>query len=125
MSEFNGEVNAELADYAGYDTSEKIYVNFEGSGTPDNFCDILMVYMVKYGVDDTATDMTDKAKQKLKAVFDDMCSYTITSRTDTETNDESNTTTTMVKEVNVNLKTCYEMISFMSSMRKYRKCLPN
>lgn len=111
VSEFNDEVNAELANYSGYDTSEKIYVNFEGSGTPDNFCDILMVYMVKYGDGDTATDMTDKAKQNLKAVFDDMCSYTITSRTDTETDDEGNTTTTTVKEVNVELKTCYDMIS--------------
>ena len=111
VSEFNADVNAELRNHARYDESEKIYVNFEGSGTPDNFCDILMVYMVKYGDGDTATDMTDKAKQNLKAVFDDMCSYTITSRTDTETDDEGNTTTTTVKEVNVRLKTCYEMIS--------------
>lgn len=111
VSEFNADVNAELADHAGYDTSEKIYVNFEGSGTPDNFCDVLMVYMVKHGDGDTATDMTDKAKQNLKDVFDDMCSYTITSRTDTETDDEGNTTTTTVKEVNVELKSCYDMIS--------------
>ena len=111
VSEFNDDVNAELRGHAGYDTSEKIYVGFEGSGTPDNFCDILMVYMVKYGDGDTATDMTDKAKQNLKAVFDDMCSHTITSRTDTETDDEGNTTTTTVKEVNVELKTCYDMVS--------------
>lgn len=111
VSEFNADVNAELRNHAGYDTSEKIYVNYEGSGTPDNFCDILMVYMVKYGDGDTATDMTDKAKQNLKAVFDDMCSFRITSRTDTETDDEGNTTTTTVKEVNVELKTCYDMIS--------------
>ena len=111
VSEFNDSVNAELTNHAGYDTSEKIYVGFEGSGTPDNFCDILMVYMVKYGDGDTATDMTDKAKQNLKAVFDDMCSYTITSRSDTDTDDEGNTATTTVKEVNVGLKTCYEMIS--------------
>lgn len=111
VSEFNDAVNAELTNHDGYDTSEKIYVNFEGSGTPDNFCDILMVYMIKHGDGDTATDMTDKAKQNLKAVFDDMCSYTITSRTDTDTDDEGNTTTTTVKEVNVELKTCYDMIS--------------
>lgn len=111
VSEFNDAVNAELADHAGYDTSEKIYVGFEGSGTPDNFCDILMVYMVKHGDGDTATDMTDKAKQNLKAVFDDMCSYTITSRTDTDTDEEGNTTTTTVKEVNVELKSCYDMVS--------------
>ena len=111
VAEFNREVSEQLDDHEGYDTSEKIYVNFEGSGTPDNFCDILMVYMVKHGDGDTATDMTDKAKQNLKAVFDDMCSYTITSRTDTETDDEGNTTTTTVKEVNVELKSCYDMIS--------------
>ena len=111
VSEFNDEVNAELNNHAGYDTSEKIYVNYEGSGTPDNFCDILMVYMVKHGDGDTATDMTDKAKQNLKIIFDDMCSFRITSRTDTETDEEGNTTTTTVKEVGVELKTCYDMVS--------------
>ena len=30
---------------------------------------------------------------------------------DTETDDEGNTTTTTVKEVNVELKTCYDMVS--------------
>ena len=45
VSEFNGEVDEELRDCAGYDTSEKIYVNYEGAGEPDNFCDILMVYI--------------------------------------------------------------------------------
>ena len=123
VSEFNDAVNAELADYAGYDTSEKIYVNFEGSGTPDNFCDILMVYMVKHGDGDTATDMTDKAKQNLKAVFDDMCSYTITSRTDTETDEEGNTTTTTVKEVNVELKSCYDMVSIYGFNDKEQEVL--
>ncbi len=123
VSEFNDEVNAELADHAGYDTSEKIYVNYEGAGTPDNFCDILMVYMVKHGDGDTATDMTDKAKQNLKAVFDDMCSYTISSRTDTETNDEGNTTTRTVKEVNVELKSCYDMVSVYGFNAKEQEML--
>lgn len=111
VSEFNGEVDEELRDCAGYDTSEKIYVNYEGAGEPDNFCDILMVYMIKHGDGDTATDMTDKAKQNLKAVFDDMCGYTITRRLDVDTDEEGNTTTTEVKEVNVELKSCYDMIS--------------
>ena len=35
-------VIAELNNHAGYDTSEKIYVNYEGADTPDNFCDILV-----------------------------------------------------------------------------------
>lgn len=111
VAEFNREVDDELINHSGYDTSEKIYVDFEGTGEPDNYCDILAVYMVKYGNGDTATDMTDKAKENLKSVFDDMCSYTITSRTDTETDEEGNTTTTTVKEVNVELKTYHDMIS--------------
>lgn len=111
VAEFNGDVNSELTNHSGYDTSEKIYVDFEGAGTPDNYYDILAVYMVKHGNGDTATDMTDKAKDNLKAVFDDMCSYSISSRTDTETDDEGNTTTTTVKEVNVELKTYRDMIS--------------
>ena len=111
VAEFNREVNDELTNYSGYDTSEKIYVDFEGAGEPDNYCDILAVYMVKYGNGDTATDMTDKAKENLKSVFDDMCSYTITRRTDTSTDEERNTTSTTVKEVNVKLKTYHDMIS--------------
>lgn len=111
VAEFNREVNDELTNHSGYDESEKIYVDFEGAGTPDNYCDILAVYMVKYGNGDTATDMTDKAKENLKAVFDDMCSYSISERTETEEDEEGNTTTTKKKEVNVELKSYDEMIS--------------
>lgn len=111
VAEFNGDIYSELTNHSGYDTSEKIYIDFEGAGTPDNYYDILAVYMVKYGNGDTATDMIDKAKDNLKAVFDDMCSYFISSRTDTDTDDEGNTTTTKVKEVNVELKTYRDMIS--------------
>lgn len=110
VAEFEREVNDELINHSGYDTSEKIYVDFEGIGTLDNYCDILAVYMVKYGNGDTATDMTDKAEANLKSVFDDMCSYFITFRTDTETDEEGNTVTTTVKEVNVKLKTWHDMI---------------
>lgn len=109
VTEFNQEVDDELTSHTGYDESEKIYVNFEGAGTPDNYCDILAVYMVKYGNGDTATDMTDKAKENLKSIFDDMCSYSISSRT--ETDEEGNTTSTTIKEVNVVLKTYHDMIS--------------
>ena len=123
VSEFNNEVNEEVRNHAGYDKSEKIYVGFEGSGIPDNFCDILMVYMVKYGDGDTATDMTDKAKQNLKAVFNDMCSYTITSRTDTDTDDDGDTTRTTVKEVNVKLKSCYDMVSVYGFNAKQQEVL--
>lgn len=74
VAEFNREVNDELTNYSGYDTSEKIYVDFEGAGEPDNYCDILTVYMVKYGNGDTATDMTDKARViVIRISFDFFC----------------------------------------------------
>lgn len=111
VTEFNNEVDAELKEYDGYDKSEKIYEGFEGSGTPDIYCDILMVYMVKYGDGDTATDMTDQAKRNLKGVFDDMCGYAVSGRTDTDTDDEGNAVTEKVKEVKVELKSCYDMVS--------------
>ena len=111
VSEFNGDITTELNNLEGCDRSEKIYVNFGGEGIPDNYCDILVVYMVKYGDGDTATDMTDKAKENLKKVFDDMCSYTTSTGTETDTDAEGNETEVSVKYVNVTLKTYQDMIS--------------
>ncbi len=111
VAEFNADVDSELEQTAGYDRSEKVYVNFTGQGIPDNYCDILAVYMVKHGNGDTATDMTDKAKQNLKKVFDDMCSYSVTSGTETETDEEGNAITYTVKYVNVTLRTYQDMIA--------------
>ena len=111
VSEFNGDITTELNDLEGCDRSEKVYVNFGGEGIPDNYCDILVVYMVKYGDGDTATDMTDKAKENLKKVFDDMCSYTTSTGTETDMDAEGNETEVSVKYVNVTLKTYQDMIS--------------
>lgn len=115
VSEFNEDVDTELRKKFGYDKCEKVYMDYAGAGVPDNYCDILAVYMVKHGNGDTATDMTDKAKQNLKAVFDDMCSYHVTSDTETEIETDENgdpiTVTYKVKYVNVTLKTYQNMIS--------------
>lgn len=111
MEEFYRDVEAELDDTAGYDRSERVYVNFTGDGIPDNYCDILAVYMVKYGNGDTATDMTDRAGQNLKSVFDDMCSYTISVGTEIAEDEEGNENVSTVKYVNVELKTWQDMAS--------------
>lgn len=109
VTEFNQTVDAELNDISGYDWSEKLYVNYEGTEEPDNYYDILAVYMVKYGIGDTATDMTDVAKANLKTVFEDMRSYDITSRTE-EGSDEDDTDYE-VKCVNITMKSYLEMAS--------------
>lgn len=111
VEEFQEEIEKELREHPGYDASEKIYLNFEGTEEPDNYFDILAVYMVKHGNGDTATDMTDRAKENLKSVFDGMCSYSISDRTETETDEDGETITVKIKEVNVRLRTYLEMIS--------------
>lgn len=87
-----------------------MYVDFEGESA-GNFNDIVTIYMVKYGVGDTATVMNDTSKSKLKEVFDDMCSYTTSSGSETTENEDGSTTTQTVLYVNVKLKTCYDMIA--------------
>ena len=110
ISEFNADVDLELTQTVGYDKSEKVYVDFSGYGVPDNFYDILAVYMVKHGNGDTATDMTEKAKKNLKKIIDDMCGYSVTSGTETETDENGNVVSYTVKYVNVTLRTYQDMI---------------
>lgn len=111
VAEFNQSVDAELNDISGYDWSEKVFVNYEGTGEPNNYYDILGIYMVKYGIGDTATDMTDLAKANLKLVFNDMRQFDVTSRTETETDSDGNDTDYQIKCVNITMKSYLEMAS--------------
>lgn len=123
VAEFNQSVDAELNDTSGYDWSEKVFVNYEGTGEPDNYYDILGVYMVKYGIGDTATDMTDLAKANLKLVFNDMRQLDVTSRTETETDSDGNDTEYQIKCVNVTMKSYLEMASEYDFDDKQNKLL--
>ena len=112
VADFNRDIENEMGNTSGYDRSKKIYAGYDdSSGVPDNFCDILAVYMVKYGNGDTATDMTGRAKQNLKKVFDDMCSYGTSSGTETEQDENGNDVDYKVKYVNVTLRTYQDMIT--------------
>lgn len=111
-AEFNRDVNTLASNHTGYDDGIVVYVDYEGmSASPSNYYDIMAVYMVKYGVGDTATIMKDTSKAKLKSVFDDMCSYTTTSETETVENEDGTTSSTTVLHVNVTLKSYRDMIS--------------
>ena len=115
VAEFNRDVNTLANDHTGYDKGQIVYVNYEGvDATPSNYYDILAVYMVKYGVGDTAIIMNDTSKAWLKSVVDDMCSYTTStgSETETVTNEDgtTSTTTTTYLYVNVTLKSYRDMI---------------
>ena len=116
VQEFNRDVNTQVNELTGYDLGELVYVDYEGMDeNPSNYYDIMAVYMVKYGVGDTATVMNDKSKGWLQAVVNDMCSYTTSNGTKDveETHADGNVTmvTKSVLYVNVALKSYREMIS--------------
>ena len=116
VQEFNRDVNTQVNEHIGYDPGELVYVDYEGMDeNPSNYYDIMAVYMVKYGVGDTATVMNDKSKGWLQAVVNDMCSYTTSNGTkDVEETDADGNVTTVTKSVlyvNVTLKSYRDMIS--------------
>lgn len=107
VAEFNQKVK-EIADaHEGADSGKIIYVGSVAS----NLNDIVAVYMVKYGVGDTATVMNDTSKTRLKSVVDDMCSYTTTTKNITVTDSRGRRKKQKVLCVNVTLKTYTEMIT--------------
>ena len=116
VQEFNRDVNTQVNEHTGYDIGELVYVDYEGMDeNPSNYYDIMAVYMVNYGVGDTATVMNDKSKGWLQAVVNDMCSYTTSNGTkDVEETDADGNVTTVTKSVlyvNVTLKSYRDMIS--------------
>ena len=116
VQEFNRDVNTQVNEHTGYELGELVYVDYEGMDeNPSNYYDIMAVYMVKYGVGDTATVMNDKSKGWLQAVVNDMCSYTTSNGTkDVEETDADGNVTTVTKSVlyvNVTLKSYRDMIS--------------
>ena len=116
VQEFNRDVNTQVNEHTGYDIGELVYVDYEGMDeNPSNYYDIMAVYMVNYGVGDTATVMNDKSKGWLQAVVNDMCSYTTSNGTkDVEETDADGNVTTVTKSVlyvNVTIKSYRDMIS--------------
>lgn len=104
MAEFNREINELTMEHKNHDKGQIVYVDYEGTGTPNNLYDIVCVYMVRYGCENVAVSMNDTNRANLKTVFDDMCSYT------------TETTTKKVKKrtektlnVKVTMKTYTEM----------------
>ena len=105
VSEFNQEVQALIDEHKDADKGRKVYVDYEGMNSePSNYYDIMSVYMVKYGYENTATKMNETNKQNLKAVFDDMCKYTTENVTEKKGKKK-----TKYLEVRITLKTYTEM----------------
>lgn len=105
VSEFNQEVQTLINEHKDADKGRKVYVDYEGMNSePSNYYDIMSVYMVKYGYENTATKMNETNKQNLKAVFDDMCKYTTENVTEKKGKKK-----TKYLEVRITLKTYTDM----------------
>ena len=105
VSEFNQEIQTLVDEHKDADKGRKVYVDYEGMNSkPSNYYDIMSVYMVKYGYENTATKMNETNKQNLKAVFDDMCKYTTENVTEKKGKKK-----TKYLEVRITLKTYTDM----------------
>lgn len=110
MRDFNREINDLINKHSGCDTGQIVYVGAEGQQA-GNCNDIIAVYMVKYGLEDTATIMNDISKRRLKEVFDDMCSYTTSTGSEQIKQDDGKKVKQTVFYVNVKLKHYTDMIT--------------
>ncbi len=108
IQDFNREVSTLANEHAGYDGGS---LSNTGSVT-DNYYDIMVVYMVKYGVGDTASVMNGTTREKLKGVFDDMCRFQTSVSSETVENEDGTTTNYSILNVNVTKRTYVDMISF-------------
>lgn len=111
ITEFQSDIDAEMENAIGYDACEKIYLSFEHTDLSDIYYDILAVYMVKHGNGEMAVDMTEEAKENLKTVFRDMCSYFVSERTDIRTDEEGNEQSFVTKEICIRFRDYEDMIA--------------
>ena len=118
LSDFRKEAEQLAQEHSGYDEGEVIYVDYEGGGAePSNLYDMIAVYMVRYGVGDTASIVNDTTKSWMRTVMEDMCSYTLetgTEERDTgekDKNGQAITETVSVLYVKVQLKTYSDMVT--------------
>ena len=118
LSDFRKEAEQLAQEHSGCDEGELIYVDYEGGGAePSNLYDMIAVYMVRYGVGDTASIVNDTTKSWMRTVMEDMCSYTLetgTEERDTgekDKNGQAITETVSVLYVKVHLKTYSDMVA--------------
>lgn len=110
VAEFNRDINTLVTEHKDCDIGKIVYVDYEGTlSAPSNYYDVMSVYMVKYGVGNTATVMDETGKANLKSVFDDMCTYTTSTGEEKIKNDEGKKVKKKVLYVNVTFKTYYQM----------------
>lgn len=108
VSGFDSEIQELVDKHEGADEGRIVYLDYEGTGTPSNYYDIMCVYMVKYGFENTAAEMNGTNKMNLMGVAGDMMQYT-TKITEETKGKGSNKKTVKYIDVQVRLKTYSEM----------------
>lgn len=109
--EFHHTVEELANTHPGHDEGELVYVDYEGTGgAPTNLYDMIAVYMVRYGVGETATIVNDISRVWMKQIVDDMCTYTTSTRIETYPDGEGGSYTITILCVNVTLKSYRDMI---------------
>ncbi|MDF2907782.1 MAG: hypothetical protein K0R34_3103 [Herbinix sp.] len=106
IQEFNQEVSSLAYGHSGYDAG---YVTYSGAAT-DTLNDVMVVYMVKYGIGETASVVNETMKRKLKDVFEDMYSFSASVEAVTIENEDETTTTHFILHVIVTKRTYVDMI---------------
>lgn len=124
QTDFAEQIAYEKEHLGRAEEAEILYEGFEGDGEPQNFADILMVYMVKYGCGDTATIMNEKSKPKLSQLFQHMTSYQVDYRTEIreepyEEIDRYGETIILMEEVEVVIKEIHITLLTHQEMADY------
>lgn len=114
-SAFYEKIEAEKENLQNADRAEIIYPDYEGDGTPENFPDVLMTYMVLNGAGNMATVVTAENRHIMQEIFKQMCRYSIVERMEIEevpveiVDEEGNVTIEMeirevtIKEIRIHL----------------------
>ena len=108
---FLEEVETLAKDHTGYDEGEIYYRDADGDDVVSvQKQDIMCVYMVTYGMGDSAVIMTDTSKENLKQVVEDMCIYTTGERTEKRRDEKRGEYEVDILEVHVVIKNYEDMI---------------
>lgn len=113
VNEFHNRVER-LADvHEGYDEGEIIYRDYEGMNPRKaNLYDIVAVYMVKYGNGHVATIMDDIAKERIRDIVNQMCSFTRRARIRVELDEDGKEHEVRIMQIEVKLRNYQDMIGF-------------
>lgn len=112
LAEFHREVEQLMRAHEGHDMAKLVYTDYEESDfVPDNYADILGVYMVKYGSGDAATVINDTTRAQIATVVDDMCDYTTSSEIEMVPLEDGSIEAQKVLNINVTLRDYEDMVS--------------